>query len=147
MDRRELIMARMLTVLADIAGVETAARNLDEIADIKTPAIVLYDGDENALDLERAVGDKPNTVIAEPVIVLSLKDVPEASGTMANAFVLEIKKSLLFDSELATLCGVTTRSGIRYMGISENSLTPGRATVVTLNLHFNATYAFQPSEF
>lgn len=143
-DLREQILARMATVIAtNVAGIESAARNLDQQSEIKTPAIVLYDGDEEAFDNPRATGGSPNVVHMLPIIALSLGDVPENVGTTTNEWRAKVLKAVLLDSDLETLCGRVPNAGVRYLGCT-TSLTQGRTSQVEMIFNFSVAYPFKP---
>jgi len=48
MDRRELILARLLAIASGIPGIRNAYRNQDEINESQRPAILILDADEQA---------------------------------------------------------------------------------------------------
>lgn len=142
-DLREPIMVRLLAILTGLSGIETVARNLDVLDDLKLPAAILYDGDEEAFDNQRATGAAGNAINALPQIVVSFSDVPENVGTTANAWLAKVKRAVLLDSALAALCAGLPLSGARYLNC-DSSLTPGRASEVALIIHFNVTYPMNP---
>ncbi len=142
-DPREDIMAQLLILLGQMSGMELVARNLDEIPDTKMDSIVLYDGDEVADDNPRAVGGKPNIVRASPQIIISLGDVPENIGTRKNERLTEVKRLILLDDTLQTLCGEFQTCGAHYAG-AETSLKKGRTTTVELSINFIISYHFKP---
>ncbi len=144
-DPREDIMARLLALLGQMSGMELVARNLDEIPDTKMDSAILYDGDEVADDNPRAVGGKPNVVRTSPQIVVSLGDVPENIGTRKNDRLVEVKRLVLLDDDLQTLCGDFPTCGAHYAG-AETSLKRGRTTMVELTINFIISYHFKPYE-
>jgi hypothetical protein len=146
-DVREEIMARITTLIGGLTGVETAARNLDEIADIKLPAIVLYDGDEEASpDNLRATGLKPTVIHATPQIFVKIQDTPDNVGTSTNAWRAAVLSTLLGDQTLAAICGIhSPYAGVRFVGAA-TSLIPGRLSQVSMTLHFSICYEFKPDQ-
>ena len=146
-DPREEIMARILDLLGTLSGTELVARNLDEIPDSKLPAVVLYDGDEVAMDNPRAVSGKPTVVQATPQIVVDLGDVPENVGTVTNEWLTAIKRLILMDATLNSpaMCGDLSDAGAHY-GSADTSLHPGRTTHVVLVINFVISYHLKPWE-
>ena len=141
-DERELIMQRILALLA-LPGAETVARNLDEIADVKTPSVVLFDADEVAFDNPRATSGKPTIVHARPQIEIDLGEVPENVGTVANEWLTNVKRAILLDDALQIMCGDFSDAGAHYEGAT-TSLTPGRSTEVSLVVTFTISYHLKP---
>lgn len=144
-DRRELILAQLLTLLGELDGIETAARNLDEMDELRLPAAVLFDGDELAAENLRAIGKAGNIVHMTPEIVVALSEVPETVGTSTSAWRAKLLNKVLTDDTLTTLCGSHPHAGARYVGCS-TSLHPGRAAQVMLTAHFSIGYALNPSD-
>jgi hypothetical protein len=144
-DRRELILAQILTLLGELDGIETAARNLDEMDELRLPAAVLFDGDEVAAENLRATGASGNIVHMTPEIVIALSEVPETIGTTTNAWRARLLSKILLDSTLLALCGSHPHRGARYLGCA-SSLHAGRAAQVMLTVHFSIAYALNPSD-
>jgi hypothetical protein len=144
MSKREEILARLAVIIGDIAGIETAARNLDRNPDTKLPAATLYDGDEDAFENLRATGLAPNVINMMPTIVVSLGDVPENIGTVTNEWLAKVQRAILLDESLAALCGRIPNRGARYVA-STTSLQEGRSAEVNLSVHFSIAYPFQPT--
>src|SRR5262245_17605334 len=115
-DLREVLLARVLVVLKGVQGIETADRNLDDISDLRLPAAILFDGDEEAFDNPRARGAAPNTVEMTPTIEVTLSD-PDQVGTQINALRARICKAILSDTTLKTSCGNIPNAGPRYIGM------------------------------
>ena len=101
--KREDILARIAVVIGEMDGIETSARNLDRIVDMKTPAAILYDGDEDVFENLRATGAAPNAVNMMPTVVVSLGDVPENVGTVSNEWLAKVQRAVLLDETIQTL--------------------------------------------
>ena len=142
--RREDILARLAVVIGDMDGIEFSARNLDRIVDTKTPAAILFDGDEDVFENLRATGAAPNAVNMMPTVVVSLGDVPENVGTVTNEWLAKVQRAVLLDETIQTLCGKMPNRGARYVGCT-TSLQEGRTSEVNLSVHFSLTYPFQPT--
>lgn len=143
-DLREAILARLTVIISEnIAGIESATRNLDQTPDSKMPAIVLYDGDETASDITKP-GRAPTIVTMEPVIALALGDVPENVGTVTNEWRAKIVKAVLQDGDLEAMTSGVPNGGARYMGCT-TSLNQGRTSQVELVTNFAIVYPMHPS--
>ena len=144
-DMREILLARVLVVLKTVQGLETCERNLDDLSDLRLPAAILFDGDEEAFDNPRARGQAPNAVEMHPVIEVHFPEAPENVGTQINAIRARIQKALCADTTIRTLCGNVPHAGIRYIGMTSD-LAAGRATVAKRILSFGINYLFKPTD-
>lgn len=140
-DLREAILARLAVVIAGISGIESAARNLDQQSETKLPAIVLYDGDEEAMESIK-FGSSPTIVTMTPTLALSLGDVPENVGTTTNEWRAKVLKAVLLDATTAALCGAN--GGVRYLGLT-TSLSQGRTSQVEIIFNFAINYPLFPT--
>lgn len=145
-DTRELILARLLTVVSGLAGVTTAARNLDDIEDIALPAVVLFDGAEEAAENPVATGLAGNVVTMQPSLLVLLGGTPEEIGTTINEWRAKVLKAVLGDATLATLCRGARPAGARYVGC-EVSLAAGSDSKAELTLTLAISYPFNPRAF
>lgn len=143
-DIRETILARLLVVAKTISGVELCERNLDDVADIATPAIILFDGDEDAFENNRARGMAPNTVEMFPTFEIHVGDVPENIGTTINGWRATLLRTILADETIESLCSGIPNGGIRYMR-SSTGLSAGRNAIAKLTVDFGISYPFKPS--
>ena len=48
MDKRELLLQRLVAIAQTVPGIRTVARNTDELSEHKRPAIAIFDADESA---------------------------------------------------------------------------------------------------
>lgn len=145
-DLRETLLAQILTTLKTISGVEVCDRNLNDISDVSLPAIILFDGGEEAFDNPRARGLAANVIEMRPMIDVYIKDVPETVGTDINEWRATVLKSLLGDATISAYCNGIPNGGIRYLGC-ETSLADGRAATMRLSLSLAINYPFKPSAF
>lgn len=143
-DLRETILARLLVVAKAIPGVETCERNLDDIGDAALPAIILFDGDEEASENMKARGLAPNTVEMLPSFEIHYGDVPENVGTTANEWRAKLIKAILSDAALATSCGNIPNAGARYVRTT-TGLSAGRNAIAKQTVAFGIHYSFKPS--
>lgn len=145
-DTRETLLARLLTVAKAIKGVETCERNLDDLADISLPAIILFDGGEETFENEQARGLAPNTVEMQPTFDIYVQDVPETIGTTINGWRTTLLKAILSDATIAGDCGNIPNAGVRYLGC-ETSSDVGRSSTMRMTVSFAIKYGFKPSAF
>lgn len=136
-------MARMTAILADIPGLETAARNPQELPRERLPAASLYDGDEESAETMKVNG-VGGVVYTQAQVVISVVDVPETVGTTANGWRARVINAILLDDALQALCGEFPNKGIKYSGCS-TTLAPGYSSIVNLTLNFTAAYQFKPT--
>lgn len=145
-DLRETLLAQVLTTLKTIGGVEVCERNLNDIADISLPAIILFDGGEEAFDNTRARGLAANTVEMRPTVDVYIKEVPETIGTEINSWRATVLAALLADATIRSACDGIPNGGMRYLGC-ETGLSDGRAATMRLSLSLAINYPFLPRAF
>jgi hypothetical protein len=156
MDRREAILAQLLAIATDAPGVKTAARNRDAPSDEESPAIIIYDGDEQVSDDTdrpgeiRKVAVKPRIVAMSPTIEVVLGASPADAGTLINALRIYLFKTILQDETLAALVvnSVATppvARGIHYLGCEMGSAL-GRSLQANMVLNFAFTYVLNVLE-
>lgn len=141
MDVRELILVQLTEIISAIPGIEMAARNLVEGSETRTPMIVLYDGDEEAMETAKP-GLAGLIVNMLPMIVLSLGDVAENAGTVANEWRAKILKAVLSNATLGTY--TDKQAGAKYVNCT-TSLSQGRTMQVELIINLQIAYALIPS--
>ncbi|MBR0687347.1 hypothetical protein JQ594_15555 [Bradyrhizobium manausense] len=150
MDRREAILAQLLAIATAAPGVRTAARNRDAPSDEESPAIIIYDGDEQVLESSDVPGNiqkpatKPRIIPMSPTIEVMLGGKPEEVGTKINDLRVYLLKTIIQDETLASLVVSDVASppmarGIHYLGCSMGS-NLGRSLQANLVLNFAFTY-------
>jgi len=145
MDHRELILSRLVAVLAAVPGVVLAARNRDGLSDRQRPAIVLLDADETARDGEPRgrSGPSPQIVDMTPELYILLGSTPAAVGSELNALRALVIEAVTTD---ATLLSLTGRNGrIRYDGCA-TGLARGRTMEGEMGVSFTFSYPFDPNK-
>jgi hypothetical protein len=146
MDRREMIMARLLAVAGSVEGVVLASRNDRNIDEGLRPAVYLYDADEHADETDptekRRLG-QPRRVRMVPQIYLVLGKAPEDLGTAINVMRARLLKAILTDTELQGIVG--NNGDIRYEGCS-TELQSGRTMEGEVLFAFSFLYYLVPSE-
>jgi hypothetical protein len=157
-DRREAILARLLAIAEGLAGVDYAARNVNEIPEGRRPAVQIFDADEKVAESggaapgHRAGG--PQLVTMSPEIVILLGASAKTVGSELNAIRAALIKAIMTDDGddgliVITGAGSNTRApssgSIRYMS-SATSLGNGRSMEGAMGVFFEFTYPLKPSE-
>ena len=146
MDKREAILARLVEVAGDLAGIKTAIRNQDEVSERARPAIVVFDADETADERagERGhSGRAPNIIEMSPEALILLGGTPERVGSDLNAMRAIFVKAVLLDPQLGTLVGAN--GYVRYVGCSTH-LGHGRSMEGSMGVHFAFGYVLRPDQ-
>ena len=144
-DRREMILSRLLEIAGSTQGIVAALRNKDEISEKQRPAIVILDADEAADDADPTTrpSRSPRRVAMTPEIYILLGAKPEDLGTAINALRARFVKSVLGDSQLGSIVG--TNGDIRYEGCA-TALARGRSMEGEMGVSFSFTYVLRPEE-
>lgn len=153
-DKREQILARLETILVDVAGVVTVKRNAGLLADDKRPAIVILDGDEQtdvqALTSRTALMAK-SFVTAKPEIFFLSKEyrIPNVRasdsknvGTILNDAKTAITNKIAGDTVIRGLLGPNGR--LQYTGCITD-LKSGSAISGEMRMDFSFTYVLDPN--
>lgn len=145
MDLRELILARLVVVLAAIPGVVLAARNRDGLSDRQRPAIIVLDADEVAREGEPRArsGPGPQIIDMTPEVYILLGADPAAVGAELNALRALVIKAVTTDAALLALIGQNGR--IRYEGCA-TGLARGRTMEGEMGVSFTFSYLFDPNK-
>ena len=144
-DLREPLLARIAVLLGQITLFEFVGRNLVEIDERRMPSCVLYDGDETAWDHPPAVGARPGVIDLTPIVEITMQEPPDTVGTTVNTMLTAIKKAILNDATINSLCTGTTNGGARYVACT-TSLSPARLEAVKMQIHFTVGYPFIPNQ-
>ncbi len=143
-DKREDILARLLTVLKGIEGVEERAvvRNKEDIAETLRPAIVMYDADEAQPEnfSVEGRGRPPEGILVlelQPEIFIVVQKSAKDVGTALNELRAAVIKAVMTDAQLITLC-----RQIIYTGFTP-SLAAGREMVGQARMHFSFQYVLR----
>ena len=146
MDKRELILQRLLEVAASVPGVATAVRNQDEISEHRRPAIAVFDSDEavdETAERQDHPGRAPNLVVMTPEVLILLGASPESVGSSLNALRAKLVKAVLTDAQLIALTGTNGR--VRYTGCSTH-LGHGRSMEGFMGVQFAFAYVLRPEQ-
>lgn len=144
-DPRETILARLMTVFAALPGYNLTARNPTNVPD-ELPAIVLFDGDEQARDEGKptrfASSPAPIVMMMRPEIYVRDSRPSADIGTTINAHRAAIVKAVLTD---ATLFGLTYHGRVFYRA-AETGLTKDRKTFGEILCAFEIDYLLEPNQ-
>jgi hypothetical protein len=150
-DRREAILARLLVLAKDLPGLNSAARNLDEIPEGKRPAVQIFDADEREAEGFSEPGHRSGAselVTMSPHIVISVGASAETVGSELNALRVALLKAIFADTGpggLIELVGAGSnvqpkRNGsIRYLECS-TALGHGRTMEGSMGISIEFTY-------
>jgi hypothetical protein len=156
MDRRELILERLMAVLVGINwSISTGKqlkifRNRGELTGQQRPAVILYDADESADPREKARGRPayaPNLIYLQPQIYVALdtRVPPNLNvGEDLSSCRKSIAGSVLNDAELTALVEFPTGE-IRYSGCMTD-LKKGDDMEGQMNVAITFTYPLKPDE-
>jgi hypothetical protein len=146
MDKRELLLQRLVDIASDLPGIATVTRNQDEISEHKRPAIAVFDSDETAdeaAERQDHPGRAPNLVVMTPEVLILLGAAPESVGTALNEVRAALIRAVLTDAELIALAGPNGR--IRYAGCSTH-LGHGRTMEASMGVQFTFAYVLRPEQ-
>jgi hypothetical protein len=144
-DRREMILSRLLEIAGRTQGIVAAFRNKDEISEKQRPAIVILDADEAADDADPSSRPSraPRRVAMTPEIYILLGAKPEDLGTAINTLRARLLKAILMDSSLLTILGSSGEA--RYEGCA-TALARGRSMEGEMGVSFSFTYVLRLEE-
>ena len=144
-DRREMILSRLLEIAGSTEGIVAAFRNKDEISEKQRPAIVILDADEAADDADPSSRPSraPRRVAMTPEIYILLGAKPEDLGTAINTLRARLLKAILMDSSLLTILGSSGEA--RYEGCA-TALARGRSMEGEMGVSFSFTYVLRLEE-
>lgn len=150
MDKRELILVRLLAILETI-DIEAGHvyRDRAEFEKEELPALVLLDGSETKAmpSAGRAGGRVPQIMILTPQIFFvplpTENSLNEGVGEMLSAFRIKIIKAILQDGQLEDLLG--SNGYIEYRGTITDMQT-GAEVQGQLQMDFAFTYTFDPNK-
>jgi len=146
MSKREDILARLLVILNTIEVFKLVARNLDEFPERVRPAVILLDGDEEAVaELARPwVKGKAYTVVQmNPLIVVSMGGRPQDVGTDINELMARIVTAVMSDAELTTIVVANAQCGVYYLA-TDYRLNHSLAMDCDMQMRFAIRYTLLP---
>lgn len=142
-DRREGVVARLKTIAAGIDGINKVERNVISITDVQRPAIIIYDGSEEAVEPQSSRTGLPAIVTMTAEMRILLGASPANVGTDINALRMAVMHDVLTDASLQTIIGANGR--VRYGGC-ETELGQGRTLDGDMVMRFNITYPLLQAE-
>lgn len=146
MDKRELILARLLTVCASVSGIVATGRNVLDVPGLARPALVLHDGSEERQD--SALSDNRSQVTRfelTPQFWLLVRGAAGDVGPLMSLFRSRLLFAITSDAELRNLTG--TVGGIRYEGCTVSEPTPEtKEPRMDINVTFIYTLAMSDLE-
>lgn len=145
MDKRELILARMLEIARAVDGVETAKRNQLVIDDLQLPAILIFDGAETPRESDpsrRRTVVEPRRVDMQPVITIKADETAENVGTLMNTLRAALLRALFQDEALLALTHDSV--GLRYDGCTP-VVDNGRVVEGAMQIQVTITYILNPA--
>lgn len=144
---RENILVRLLAILDEMEGERYVARNVTNVGDDEDqlPALVLIDGDEEAIDDNptRRPSTVPRRFEMTPLIHIAMVSKPEELGTDLNVLRDELIKAVTTDT---TLLDLVDRFGIRYDGMESARNEQGRMVISQRFMRFTFTYLLVPHQ-
>lgn len=144
MDKREQILARLLTICAGLPGITAAARNVLDVPQLARPAMVVQDGSEERLD--SAISDNRSGVTRlemNPQIWLFVRGAPANVGPLMSMFRSRLIYAVTSDMTLRDLTG--TVGGIRYEGCTVSEPTP-ETKEPRMDVNFTLIYTLAMSD-
>ena len=147
-DKRELILLRILAVLASVDGIQAAYRDRGEFPSSKMPAIVLFDNMEQRQTITRGRHERPPAVVAlKPqiyLIIVPRKDADNTGvGEELSAFRAKILGAIFADQELSGLLG--ENGGIEYLGC-ETDMQLGSSMLGQMQIDLSFEYLLDMNE-
>jgi hypothetical protein len=150
-DIRELILVRLLAIVATIPNMRSAQRNNVDITEDQLPAVIVLDGDEEsdgANDVSMKPPHRPYNVQMTPGIVVQVQDDNAVLGSMITTFRSELIKRVLADPMLNEEIVKTGRFGngaMRYLGC-QTDVGWTRTGYAALTAQFMFKYVLNPDE-
>lgn len=150
MDKRELILLRLLAIGKAITGIKSGWRNRGELKEDKRPAFVLLDGSENNPTPNEGRGHQGfaiHLMDLRPQIFILLvpRDTPknEGVGEELSAWRAKLLKAFASDQQLLDLVG--PNGSIIFRGM-QSDMQSGSALYGELQFDFGIRYVLNPLE-
>lgn len=147
-DKREAILARLVVVARETAGVKSAVRNMLNPTDSteQLPIVIVYEGDEEpspaVVDGRQVPAGAPVPIVMLPQVCIIANAASKTIGTDLNLLRAALIKAVVLDSELITLA--RSAGSIAYRGlVSDFGL--GRTPLGHMALRFAISYVLQPT--
>jgi hypothetical protein len=148
-DTRELILTRLLEVVASIPNLRSSHRNNVDIPEDQLPAALVFDGDEetdDAQDVGMRPANRPTVVRMTPEIIIAQQS--DEVGSDLTTLRRELIRRVLTDTELNEQIVKTGRHGngaIRYLGC-QTDVGWMRSLHGALRAQFMFKYTLKPDD-
>lgn len=144
-DRRELCLSHLLSILGSVEGVSTVLRNEKDISGSKRPGIILMDQDDDTGDVPQGRPPSgPEMVSMTPEVRILVGGTSAEVGPALNAIRLKIIEVVKNDSQWPTI--LTTNGAVRFLG-SGTELARGRNMSGEMVLSFMFTYPLRRDDW
>jgi hypothetical protein len=151
MDKREMILAHLLSLLqtldglAQLDGIKSVFRNRGEVPAEKLPAVVLLDGQER-IKISRPLSN-PTIFTLNPQIFVVLKPRDDINndgiGEELSAFRVKIIKLMRDDDTLVAMLGA---NGQIVYGGHDTDMQTGSTMQGQMQMNFALDYVLNPSD-
>jgi hypothetical protein len=144
-DIREQILER-LKIVCQVDGVKGVGRNVQDLADLVRPAVIIHDGNEQ-IDQQAGRPDPRGRVQLQelmPIFCIYFNSSTKNIGSVANQFRMAIVAAIFNDTDLAALL---FNKQIYYKGCTlvPPEMTETREARFEIEVSF--TYPFRVSDF
>ena len=147
MDRRELILVRLLVILQGIPGVTLGARNRGSVSGKAQPALVMHDAVEEATEISYSREGVHYAYKAlmrlSPQIYILLGNPSDVIGSDVSAMRQLLVPAIWTDPTLRGYCG--SNGDVRYIGCGLTTET-GETREARLDVKFEFIYVLSASE-
>lgn len=153
-DRRELILAKLKTVLATVQGAQVVERNYLRPDENLLPAISLLDGDEMIAEFPDGPSSgrwrdptAPQSMTMRPEIYVRVADDKATVGTSLNTLRSRIHKAIVTNTDLSNLVGAGRgKNGRIQLERVQTAMGWGRTMEGEMILYYALTYILDPGE-
>ena len=145
-DVRELVLARLVEIIATIPNIRSAQRNNVDIAENQLPAGIVFDGDEEtdgAQDLTSRLPPRPYPTRMMPEIIIAQQ--ANEVGSDLTTLRRELIRRVLTDTELNSIVNTRGNGVIRYLGC-QTDVGWMRSLHGALRAQFMFRYSLKPEE-
>ena len=142
-DVRELILARLVEVVATVPGLRSVRRNETDLTDDQMPAALVLDGDEDTVAGNDTSRPSNRPLLVEMAPEIQIVEQSDSIGSDLTTFRSELIKRILFDTTLNQQTG--SNGKISYLGCVTN-VGWMEKQYGALQIRFTFKYPFKPDE-
>jgi hypothetical protein len=143
-DKREAILARLVTICGGVTGIVSVKRNALDVPFLERPAVIVQDGSEERLDGPASDNRSQVTRLElTPQLWLLVRGSGDEAGPLLSLYRQRIQLAVLTDTTLQDLTG--TVGGIRYAGCNVPEPSP-ESKETRLDLEFTFIYTLRLSD-